>query len=64
MAEKMVIVPQSELDAIEKARLDLFELLKPQLNKPIAKNFSFHVKLQDITKPMWHIANRKWDEVK
>ena len=61
---KMVSVPQSELDKIEAARLALFDLLKPQLNAPIAESFSFHVKLQEITQPMLHIANRRWDEVK
>ena len=61
---KMVMVPQHRLDDLETARLALFELLAPQLKEPIAKSFSFQVKLQEITQPMWYAANRKWEEVK
>ena len=62
--EKMVLVPQSKLDEIETARLALYDLLSEQLKVPIAQSFSFQVKLQEITQPMWYIANRKWEEAK
>ena len=61
---KMVMVPQSRLDDLETARLALYKLLAPQLKAPIAENFSFLVQLEEITKPMWYAANRKWEEVK
>ena len=61
---KMVLVPQQRLDDLEKARLALYDLLAPQLNAPIAESFSFQVKLQEITQPMWYAANRKWEEAK
>ena len=67
MAEKMVIVPQSQLDAIEEARLKLYALLKPQMGKLNPQNsadFSFMVAVQEITEPMWYVANKKWKEVK
>jgi len=64
--EKMVLVPQHRLDAIEEARLALYDLLAPQLKQPIsgADSFSFQVKLQEITQPMWYVANKKWKEPK
>jgi len=64
--EKMVLVPQRHLDEIEEARLALYDLLAPQLKQPIsgATSFSFQVKLQEITTPMWYVANRKWEEPK
>ena len=63
---KMVMVPQSRLDDLETARLALYKLLAPQLKAPISisANFSFLVQLEEITKPMWYAANRKWEEVK
>ena len=64
MAEKMVLVPQRHLDEIETARLALYDLLAPQLKIPIATSFHFQVKLQEITQPMWRVANTKWKEPK
>jgi len=64
---KMVLVPQHKLDAIEEARLKLYELLKPQMGKldvQSSADFSFMVELQEITQPMWQVANTKWEEAK
>lgn len=65
--EKMVLVPQSKLDAIEEARLKLYDLLKPQMGTSdvqSSEGFSFLVKVQEITTPMWTVANTKWKEAK
>jgi hypothetical protein len=60
----MVLVPQHKLDAIEEARLKLYDLLKPQMKAGSvqdAAKFSFLVALQEITQPMWEVANTKWE---
>jgi hypothetical protein len=65
--EKMVLVPQSKLDAIEEARLKLYELLKPQMNKGSVQDpakFSYLLAVEEITQPMWLVANTKWEEAK
>lgn len=65
--EKMVLVPQAKLDAIEEARLKLYELLKPQMNSGSVqdpKKFRFLLAVQEITDPMWQVANTKWEEAK
>ena len=62
-SDNMVLVPQHKLDAIEEARLKLYDLLKPQMGTAdvqSSEGFSFLVKVQEITTPMWEVANTKW----
>ena len=64
---KMVIVPQHKLEELEIARKRLYDLLKPQmgnLDVQSTEDFRFIVQIQEITKPMWEIANTKWEEAK
>ncbi len=49
---KLVIVSQSELDAIEQARIELYEMFD-------AGDTHTLIKLSSITQPMWLIANKK-----
>jgi len=56
---KMVAVPQSLLDQIEKARVDLYNM---HLNTDM--DINQQIRLQNITEPMWRVANTKWKEAK
>lgn len=58
MSNKKVIVPQTQLDAIEQARLALYELLEDRIEHDI----QFQMAITNITQPMWLIANTKWEE--
>ena len=65
--EKMVLVPQSKLDAIEVARIKLYDILKPQMSAGSIQDpakFSLLLAIEEVTQPMWTIANTKWKEVK
>ena len=54
MNTKYVIVPQSELDKLEEARLTLYELNKESLT---IENLTA---ISAISQPMWRLANTKW----
>jgi len=56
---KMVEVPQHVLDQIEVARQDLYNMF---LNTDM--DIHQQVRLQNITDPMWRVANTKWKVVK
>ncbi len=51
-----VIVPQSDLDAIEEARIKLHEMFAG------ADTHTF-IKVSTITEPMWKVANKKYEVV-
>lgn len=55
---KHVIVPQEELDKLEQARIELYEILDSYKDEFMTLRFS------NVTGTMWAIANRKWPEVK
>ncbi len=61
MAEKNVAVPQTALDRVEKARVELYDLAAQQgwTNDPFILS-----RLTEITSPMWEVGNRKYTEVK
>ena len=55
MDTKYVIVPQKHLDAIEKARLELYEMFDPMTTDAL-------IDLHRVTEPMWLAANKKYPE--
>lgn len=54
---ELVIVPQSDIDRLEKARLHLFEILKGD------DHLIHKVLLEDIGGAMWQITHRKYKKV-
>jgi predicted nucleotidyltransferase len=61
MSEKLVAVPQSQLDKVERARKDLFQFAE-ELGWD--KNQTWLMtRLMNITGPLWEVANRKYPEV-
>ena len=54
---KYVKVPQRDLDMLEQARKDLWELF-PGQRDPMT------LKIMEVSEVMWRIANRKYPEVK
>jgi len=60
---KHVIVPQEELDKLEQARKDLYQLLQ-DWGVEEYKDTLFISQLTNITSVCWRLANRKWPEVK
>jgi len=51
--EGMVLVPEAELKKLEKARIDLYELLAEHLSERIIISFT------NITGQIWRVANTK-----
>jgi len=52
--EKRVLVPQSDIDKLEEARKDLWAIL--------AEHPAIAVLTMDITKKMFHITHRRYEE--
>ena len=52
---EMVLVPQSDIDKLEKARLYLHELIELGLVR--------HGEVMDITSPMYEITHRKYPTI-
>jgi len=61
MAEKMVIVPQHMLDALEVSRKQLYAMYPPDIAEISTTEL---VELTEISDPMWKLANTKWEEYK
>lgn len=55
MVDENVIVPKSDLIAVEIARKALYDLLEEQL-----KDTAFQVKLQQITSSFWKVGNTNY----
>jgi len=53
---KGVVIPQSYLDDLEKARIAIFELF-PDADVAMA------IRLQNITEPMFKLTHRRWPDV-
>lgn len=62
MSTQYVIVPQSDLDAVEKARVELYELLKEHLKKQNDPCSMFHHRLTNITHPLWFVGNKRYPQ--
>lgn len=54
---KKVVIPQSDLDTIEQARLDLYKMFEEE-----CKDISFLVQLQQVTDKLYQVANRRYPE--
>lgn len=61
MSTKMVIVPQHKLDELEKARKLLYAMYPTNIHEIDPDTL---MQLQEISQPMWELANTKWKEVK
>ena len=58
---KTVMVPQMDIDAIETARLGLYELIK-LIEKNKIKSNDIFIYAVNITQPMWGMSHRKYRE--
>ena len=56
-AQDKLIIPTSELEKLEAARIALYEMFPNESTE-------FYMKLQEVTQPMWELANRRWPEFK
>jgi hypothetical protein len=60
---KMVLVPQSDLDAIEQARVELFKFM--EIIKPgFGHDYHLLSNVLNITEPMWKAGNKRYKEIK
>lgn len=53
--EKYVIVPQSDIDKLEKARIELHQMLD-------GGDVDTLTRLINITEPMWYLTHRRYPE--
>lgn len=60
--QKMVMVPQTDLDKVEESRIALYAWLEEKYdNDPGLVQI---MRLTSITSPLWKVANTKYEEVK
>jgi hypothetical protein len=63
MSEKLVAVPQSQLDKVEQARKELYEFAEELGWDTNPAGIVKLMRLMNITGPLWEVANRRYPEV-
>lgn len=60
---KYVLVPQEDIDRIERARIKLHEITEKMHGTKQDIYFqNWYVCIPDISEPMWHLTHRKYKE--